>query len=285
LQERDVNRRRVLAGILLLGFIICGVGAMAWSRIEPRNDRRWIPEQARLARASFYEDSVVIENVRDFDWSADGAPAPRWETRTYDLRAIESVWYLLSPFGEFRGPAHAFLSFGFADGSYVSISVEARKQEGETYSLMKGMLKRFELMYVIGSEPDFIGLRTLRFDDDVFLYPVRATQDAARTLFLGMLEAANQLASEPAFYGTIRNNCTTRILLHANTVAPDPIPWSIRILLPGYSDALALEAGLLDTDLALEEARAHHRINERARAVAGEPDFSHLIRAPTQLRR
>jgi hypothetical protein len=281
-----MNRRRLLAGILLPGLLICGAAAIAWSRIEPRNDRRWIPEQARLARASFYEDSVVIENVRNFDWSANGDPAPRWETRTYDLRAIESVWYLLSPFGErFRGPAHAFLSFGFADGSYVSISVEARKQEGETYSLLKGMLKRFELMYVIGSEPDFIGLRTLRFDDDVFLYPVRATQDAARTLFLDMLEAANQLASEPAFYGTIRNNCTTRILLHANTVAPDPIPWSIRILLPGYSDALALEAGLLDTDLSLEEARAHHRINERARAVAGERDISNLIRAPIQPRR
>jgi hypothetical protein len=100
-----------------------------------------------------------------------------------------------------------------------------------------------------------------------------------------MLEAANQLASEPAFYGTIRNNCTTRILLHANTVAPDPIPWSIRILLPGYSDALALEAGLLDTDLSLDEARAHHRINERARAVAGERDISNLIRAPIQPRR
>jgi hypothetical protein len=281
-----MNRRRLLAGILLLGLLICGAAAIAWSRIEPRNDRRWIPEQARLARASFYEDSVVIENVRNFDWSANGDPAPRWETRTYDLRAIESVWYLLSPFGErFRGPAHAFLSFGFADGSYVSISVEARKQEGETYSLLKGMLKRFELMYVIGSEPDFIGLRTLRFEDDVFLYPVRATQDAARTLFLDMLEAANQLASEPAFYGTIRNNCTTRILLHANTVAPDPIPWSIRILLPGYSDALALEAGLLDTDLSLDEARAHHRINERARAVAGERDISNLIRAPIQPRR
>jgi len=281
-----MNRRRLLAGILLPGLLICGAAAIAWSRIEPRNDRRWIPEQARLARASFYEDSVVIENVRNFDWSANGDPAPRWETRTYDLRAIESVWYLLSPFGErFRGPAHAFLSFGFADGSYVSISVEARKQEGETYSLLKGMLKRFELMYVIGSEPDFIGLRTLRFDNDVFLYPVRATQDAARTLFLDMLEAANQLASKPAFYGTIRNNCTTRILLHANTVAPDPIPWSIRILLPGYSDALALEAGLLDTDLSLEEARAHHRINERARAVAGERDFSNLIRAPIQPRR
>jgi len=281
-----VNRRRFLAGILLLVLVLCGIAAIAWSRIEPRNDRRWIPEQARLARTSFYQDSVVIENVRDFDWSADGDPAPRWDTRTYDLRTIESVWYLLSPFGErFRGPAHAFLSFGFADGSYVSISVEARKEEGETYSLLKGMLKRFELMYVIGSEPDFIGLRTLRFDDDVFLYPVRATQEAARTLFLDMLEAANQLASEPAFYGTIRNNCTTRILLHANTVAPDPIPWSIRILLPGYSDALALEAGLLDTDLSLEEARAHHRINERARALAGEPDFSHLIRALIQPRR
>lgn len=278
--------RRLLRLCLGLTMVAAATAAFAWSRVAPRNDRQWIPGQARLASASFHDNSVTIENVRNFDWSVAGEPEPRWETRSYDLAAIESVWYLLSPFGErFRGPAHAFLSFGFADGSFVSISVEARREIGESYSLMKGMLKRFELMYLIGDERDFIGLRTLRFADDVYLYPVRATPAAARALFEEMLHAANELARKPAFYGTIRNNCTTRILLHANSVAPDPIRWSPRILLPGYSDALALDAGLLDTDLPVEEARDRHRINDVARAAVGDPLFSLLIREPIRPRR
>lgn len=269
-----------------LAMAIIATAAFAWSRITPRNDRPWIPEQARLATASFEGNRVIIENVRNFDWTVAGHPEPRWEKRSYDLDAVESVWYLLSPFGErFRGPAHAFLSFGFADGTFVSISVEARKEIGETYSLMKGMLKRFELMYLIGDERDFIGLRSLRFAHDIYLYPVRATPEAARTLFVEMLEAANELAGNPSFYGTIRNNCTTRILLHANSVAPEPIPWGPRILLPGFSDALALEAGLLDTDLPIDEARTRHRINDIARAATGDSAFSLLIRDPIRPRR
>jgi hypothetical protein len=137
-------------------------------------------------------------------------------------------------------------------------------------------------MYLIGDERDFIGLRTLRFEDEVYLYPVRATPEAARQLFTDMLEAANELAREPSFYGTIRNNCTTRILMHANAVAPDPIGWGVRVLLPGYSDALALQAGLLATDLPLEAARANFRIDRLARDMAGQPEFSRLSRERIQ---
>lgn len=37
---------------------------------------------------------------------------------------------------------------------------------------------------------------------------------------------------------------------------PETLPWGWGVLLPGYSDALALEHGMLATDLAVEEARA-----------------------------
>jgi hypothetical protein len=275
-------RSRTLRTVGLLAVLVLGVSAFAWSRVRPSNDRSWIAEQARMPTARIEDDRVVIDNVRNFDWSEEGDPLPRWETRTYELDRIESVWYALVPFGNrVRGPAHAFLSFGFADGGFVAVSIEARKEVGESYSLLKGMLKRFELTYIVGDERDLIGLRTQRFDDDIHLYPVRATPEAARALFIEMLEAANQLAREPAFYGTIRDNCTTRILRHANRVAPEPIPYGWRILLPGYSDALALESGLLATDLPLEAARDRFRINALARMHAGDPDFSKHIRAQT----
>ncbi|MGH7502738.1 MAG: DUF4105 domain-containing protein [Longimicrobiales bacterium] len=272
-----MRRQRRITGPLVV--LSVAIPAVAWTAIRPSNDRTWIAEQARTATASFAGREVVIHNVRNFDWSSAHDPVPRWERRVYDLDRIESIWYVLSPFGDrFRGPAHALLSFGFEDGQYVAVSIEARKEVGEEYSLFKGMLKRFELMYVIGDERDLIRLRTDRYGDEVYLYPVRATPEAARTLFVEMLEAANQLAREPAFYGTIRDNCTTRILHHANRVSPERIRYGLRILLPGYSDALALEAGLLDTDLPLEAARNRYRINSLVRTYADDPEFSRRIR-------
>ena len=56
------------------------------------------------------------------------------------------------------------------------------------------------------------------------------------------------------------------------------IPSSWRIVLPGYSDAVALGLGLIDTTGTIADARARFRINERARAALTAPDFSRLIR-------
>jgi hypothetical protein len=51
-------------------------------------------------------------------------------------------------------------------------------------------------------------------------------------------------------------------------------------MLPGYSDRLAYDLGLIDTDLPFEEAPARFRINEPARRSADSPDFSVRIRGP-----
>jgi len=63
-----------------------------------------------------------------------------------------------------------------------------------------------------------------------------------------------------------------------NRVAPTRVRWSLRILLPGYSDALAHRLGLLDTDLPLKEVRTRWFVDERARRWADAPDFSVRIR-------
>jgi len=260
--------------------IVCGLAtALWWWRMEPRSDRDWTPEQSRTARAHRQSDSVVIENVRAFDWSGPGAPRERWETRAFGSDAVESVWFVLAPFErDRRGPAHAFLSFGFDDGRYLSISVEARREAGETYSILRGLLKGFELTYIVGDERDLIGSRVLGAQDDVYLYPIRASREAASALFLDVIEEASRLADRPVFYGSLRNNCTTRILRHVNRIAEPRIRYGWRLLLPGYSDALAHSLGLIDTDLPLEAARARFLVNDRVRAHIADSAFSARIR-------
>ena len=267
--------RRTAAG--LLGVVIL-TATIGWTALEPSNEREWPAEQRLIPRASFAGSRVTIDNVRNFRWGPGSHVRPGWESRTYDLDSLSSVWYVLTPFSrDRRGPAHAFVSFGFDDGTHVAISVEARREVGEQYSIVRGLMKRFEIMYVVGDERDLMDLRVRR-GDDVYVYPIRATRAQVRTLFTGMLRRANELYEEPEFYGTLRNNCTTNLLAHVNTVAAEPIPWGGRILLPGYSDEVAYERGLIDTDLPLAAARDRFLINERALRVPPGMNYSLFIR-------
>jgi hypothetical protein len=257
------------------------LGAAAWWGLRhPSLDRVWVPEQARPAGVKVYPDRVEVAAVRDFRFGRDGSVRPGYQARSYPLDQLERVWFVVTPFSHgWRGPAHTFATFGFSDGQYVSVSVEARREHGEKYSLWKGVLRQYELTYVVAEEADAIGLRAIAWADPVYLYPIRATPAQVRGAFLQMMRRAESLEREPVFYNTLTDNCTTALLDAANNVARRPIRYGPRILFSGYADAVALEHGLIDTDLPLAAARTRFRIDPLARAAEGEPDFSERIRA------
>lgn len=263
--------------ILLIVLLLC---ATAWRGIRPRTDRVWSPDMARMPSARFAGDSVHVHNVRNAVYQSADSYTVAWEDRSYDLRRLESVWYMVEPFAEMKGPAHTLVSFGFAGDDYLAVSVELRKEPGEHFSPIKGLFKQYELMYVVGDERDLLKLRTNFRRDSVYLYPVRATPEQRRTLLVSMLERANQLQAEPEFYNTLTNTCTTNIVRHVNEISPRRVPFSYKVLLPGYSDELAYDLGLLDTDLPFAAARERYRINARALRYADSAGFSRLIRGP-----
>lgn len=269
-------RRRTRVALVLLAVL---AAVVAWqATLRPSHARAWAPEQAVLPRVTIRGDTVRIERLRAFRHTSDTTAARRYETQTYDLRQLQRVWYVLSPFNpDWRGPAHSFLSFGFADGRYVAVSVEARREVGEAFSTWEGALRQFELMVVLGDERDLVGLRAAVWDDPVYLYPGRATPAQARAVFVALLRRAQALERRPEFYNTLTNNCTTNLLDAVNAAREAPIGYGLPVLLPGYSDRLAHERGLLDTALPLDSARAAFRIDRRA-AATDAPDFSRRIR-------
>jgi hypothetical protein len=273
-----MQRRRYLA----LGVMVVAAGASgAFLRLQPSHDRDWRQEQALLPSVTITDSLVTIRNVRNFRYGPAGEQMPAYDDRVYDLSKLETAWYVLSPFAPgWRGPAHSFVSFGFADSQFVSISVEARRPAGADYSVWKGALRQYELMYVIGDERDLIGLRAIHWDDPTFVYPIRATSERTREVFLAMLARAQEIERRPEFYNTVSNNCTTNILDAVNLFAEKPIRHGYKILFPGYSDELAYDLELIDTDLDLAAAREHFLINGRAQAAAQAPDFSQRIRSP-----
>ncbi len=214
-------RVRILFAVVIVATVAL---AVSLSFSHPSNDRRWAPEHAVLPHADIRGDSVRIHNVRNFSYASATDFAPRYEERAYDLSTIESVWFNVTPFSRnWRGPAHTFVSFGFADSQFVSISVEARREPGEQYAVLTGLFERFELIYVIGDERDLIGSRTAFADHDVYVYPVRAPRDKIRELFVEMLERTNGLRTHPEFYNTVTNNCTSNVVAHVNSVAPGKV--------------------------------------------------------------
>jgi hypothetical protein len=97
---------------------------------------------------------------------------------------------------------------------------------------------------------------------------------------VGMLERANALQERPEFYNSFWNNCTSNLVRHVNQVAPGRIPAGWKVLLPGYTDEVALALGLIDARNDLATARTRFRVNDRARTAMASDSFSVLIRRP-----
>ncbi len=247
---------------------------------KPSNEGDWIPELKVLAQANFEQDQVTIHNVRNCEFLTYRDCLVDYYDKTYDLAQIQSVDFIVVPFSENKAIAHTMLTFGFANGDHVGISVEVRLENGEKYDATRGLVGEYELVYVIADERELILARTEHRNCDVYLYRTTATPEMARKLFLDMLKRANQLREHPEFYDTLSNNCTTNIVEHINKIAPGRVPYDYRVLLPGYADELGYELGLLDNSVPFAELKKRSRINEIAHRFKDEKgrEFSAKIR-------
>jgi hypothetical protein len=186
------------------------------------------------------------------------------------------------PFDGAPALAHVMLSFQLdrPDGKsdHLAVSVETRKEKNEKYNPVKGSLNQYELIYVLADERDVIQFRTVYNAENVYLYRTTASPEASRVLLVDVLNRVNQLAERPEFYDTLANNCTSNIVRHVNRVKPDRILADYRSLLPGYSDRLAYDEGLIERHGTFEETRERAYVNPLAQRYAGREDFSELIR-------
>jgi hypothetical protein len=136
-------------------------------------------------------------------------------------------------------------------------------------------------MYVAADERDVILLRANLRKDKVYVYPVKLEKsENARLLLESMLNRMNELVTtKPAWYNTLFSNCTSSIAWHVNKLSPNRIGvFSWELWLTASADELALEAGLIDTDLSIEEARKKYSINENSIKAGDVPNYSKLIR-------
>lgn len=277
-------QRPSLKAMLLyfLFFIGLGLGVvivLEYTKQAPATGPWQIPFE-KLSTADIQGDLVTVRNVRNFRYNGSEKEedlVPNYYDKTYDLTKVSKVWYISSPFAEMSAAAHTFLSFEFSNGDFLSISIEARKVKGQDYSITKGMLRTYPIMYIAADEKDTVFVRANIRKADVYMYPVRTTK--GREMLIDMLREMNTLAKTPSWYNTVTDNCTSRIAMHINNVSDGRIPrhpWQGYVT--GYADAFALEHNLLDTTLTLEEARKKYFVTKRSQEMGYVEDYSKRIR-------
>ena len=139
------------------------------SIVTPSNHRNWAADLTVLSYADVGSNQVTVYNVRDFIYQSDEDYVVRYSDRTFDLNDLQTVDFVIVPFKDAPTLAHTMLSFGFGNGQYLGVSVEARLEVGEEYSPLMGGLRQYELIYVVADERDLIARRTRHRDVEVYL--------------------------------------------------------------------------------------------------------------------
>jgi hypothetical protein len=255
------NEKIMTVGIIVgfLGMIACLLS------IKASNNRDWAAEFAVLPKIQITDQLVTIDGFRNFRWSGFQTYDPLWEKRTFDLGKIESLDLVVEPFQNSDFMAHTMLRFGFADQGYLIVSVEARREKRETFNLVAGAFRQFELIYLFGAESDLMVVRAVYRGARLYVYPIKADRQFIAGLFKDLASSSNQLHSEPRFYRSILDNCTTALVKHFDRLQEKKIGLRRETLFPAMTGKLLYQMGYMDTDLSYEQAKEHFRVDERIR--------------------
>jgi hypothetical protein len=268
------RRRRTLAG-----FLVAWTGILVWWLCIPAsNERDWRPELAQVTRAQITGDRVTLRGLRDCDYRTESDFDARWIDRSYDLRDLEGVDFVVSNWGV-PDVSHTMLSFGFAGGEQVVLSIETRRERGESQGAIEALFKQYELIYVLGTERDLLRLRTgiREPHEQVWVFPTTLDRDWSRRLFVEVVTRADELAAHPRWYNFLAENCTTGILPLLNATGRKR-RFDARLLLNGRVDELAWERGFIRNDVPLAELRRIHLANQYVGPTTAPDDYSRAIR-------
>ncbi len=247
-----------------------------WLTLQPSNNRPWAPDVERLPRAVLDGDQVTIENVRSFSYLSEQSVTPSWRVRSFRLSQVEAIDFYLSDWGA-AGIVHTIVSFRIAGEQPLAISIEARKEETESYSAIRGFFRQYELYYVVADESDVIGVRAKHRNETLTLLQMRAEPETARLLLHSYLERINHLNSHPEWYNAFTTNCTNTIRHHAQEIGAER-PTDYRLFVNKRLPSLFYERGQINTALPLEQLVSQSDITEIAKAASDE-SFSTAIRA------
>jgi len=251
---------------------------------RPSHVRDWESGFERLPSVTVADGVLSIHNLRDYRLDGDGVVRPGFVDQSLRLDDIERAWFLVEPFSAlpfdgFKGIAHTYFAFDVKGQPPITVSIEARRERGETFDLGRGMLNQYELMYIWATEEDTTVKRALDQRNELYMFPLLVSRESTIRLVERLAATTAALEREPRFYNGLTSNCTSELAMAANSVRPGAIPVSIAWWLPGYSVDQLYDLGYIPHDRPLDETRRRYYISDLVRETHAEPDFSVRLRA------
>lgn len=259
--------RRKLKWVFLIALLgVLAAGASVALR-NPSLSRDWDEDVRVLAGVAIPADTAMtLTNVRDWRYTRDSVVARSYFDASFDPRDIVDVWLYEQVLDDRGLIAHTFLVFEFDESygpaRYLGLSVETRREKGETYSLIGGMLRSFEVTHIWASERDLVRRRVEYLDYPLTRYRLNIPEDSRGRLFVKLARETRDLASEPRWYNTVSNNCTSSLIKYANESRPGSIPLHYSWVFTGKIDEHLERLGYLDSRSRLEVTREFLSTNE-----------------------
>ena len=171
---------------------------------DATGDRDWKVVFSKVASFTPTADGkLTLTNRRIFIFDDDGNYTPAWDTIEVDPSTIQRMWYFIEPFESNAAFGHSFLSFEFVDGngklSTLTISIEARQTNGQTYSALNGAFRAYELQYIWASEKDIMTRIAVGLDHPLHAYALNIPPQQAREIFAYFVRRTNRIAEKPTF--------------------------------------------------------------------------------------
>ena len=247
--------RKLKLALLLPLVAVTGIAARTALK-TPSLERTWDEDVRVLAGVDIAADgAVTLTNVRDWSYAIDSIVSREYFDATFDPADIRDVWMYEQILDGERGLiAHTFVVFEFdssyGDARWLGLSVETRRETGETYSLVGGMLRAFEVTHIWATEHDLVTRRVQLLDYPLTRYRLVLTPDQRARIFTRFAEETRDLAVRPSWYNTVTRNCTSSLVRYANESRPGAIPWHRSWVLTGGMDEYLAELGYLEASTA-----------------------------------
>lgn len=261
--RRWASRRRALirvSAVLLLAAVVATLSVVAAR--QPSLQRTWDEDVAVLAGVELLPDgSVRLTDVRDWRYTRESIVSRDYIDIRYDPADITGLWLYEQELGLGGLVAHTFLVFEFGESAlpgpdrWLGLSVETRREAGEEYSLLGGMLRAFEVTHIWATERDLVTRRVEYLDYPLTRYRVDVPEEYLGRIFLQFLRETAALATEPRWYHTVTTNCTSSLIRYVNQAEPGAIPHHYSSVLTGRADEHLRRLGYLDPAYALEVTR------------------------------
>lgn len=242
--------RKMFLGAVVTAVVLAGI--LAATR-TPSMNRVWADDMKIMATGEVSATGEVrLEDVRDWRYAQDSVVSRGYLNGTWDPKDLQTIWLYEQEFDDRGWTAHTFLVFEFdesyGDLRYLGISMEARREEGEDYSIRRGMMRGFEAAIVWATEEDLVSRRAVYAAVPINRYRLVVEPETRAAIFQGMVDETLALEARPRWYNTALYNCTNSLIRYANHITPGAIPLHYSWVLTGLVDEYLERLGYLDPE-------------------------------------